>query len=67
MELVDDKPQDQESSEEIFHDPAEQSTLLVPSLGEDMNQSNVQDGGLISSIDLSPSTAKRSTYSSGKW
>ena len=40
-----DKPQDQESPEEIFHDPAEQSTLLVPSVDQDMNQSNIQDRG----------------------
>ena len=37
-----DKPQDQESLEEIFHDPAEQSTLLVPSVDQDMNQTNIQ-------------------------
>ena len=49
-----DKPQDQESLEEIFHDPAEQSTLLVPSVDQDMNQSNIQERGLRSLIDLSP-------------
>ena len=32
---------------------AEQSTLLVPSVDQDMNQSNIQDRGLRSLIDLS--------------
>ena len=47
-----DKPQDQESQEGIFHDPAEQSASLVPSVDQDMNQSNIQDGGLRSLIVL---------------
>ena len=55
----DDKPQDQDSAEEIFHDPAEQSTLLVPSVNQDMNQSNIQDRGLRSLIDLSPIQPQR--------
>ena len=55
----DDKPQDQDSPEEIFHDPAEQSTLLVPSVDQDMNQSNIQDRGLRSLIDLSPIQPQR--------
>ena len=55
----DDKPQDQESPEEIFHDPAEQSTLLVPSLDQDVNQSNIQDRSLRSLIDLSPIQPQR--------
>ena len=54
-----DKPQDQESPEEIFLDPAEQSTLLVPSVDQDMNQSNIQDRGLRSLIDLSPIQQQR--------
>ena len=37
---------DQESLKEIFHDPAEQSTLLVPSLDQDANQLNIQDRSL---------------------
>ena len=34
-----DKPQDQESPEEIFHDPAEQSMIFVPSADQAVNQS----------------------------
>ena len=34
-----DKPQDQERPEEIFHDQAEQSTLSVPSADQPINQS----------------------------
>ena len=51
-----DKPQDHESLEEIFHDPAEQSTLLVPSVDQRVNQSNLQERSLDhrSLIDLSP-------------
>ena len=56
---MEDKPQDQESPEEIFHDPAEQSTLLMPSVDQDMNQSNIQDRGLGSLIDLSPIQPQR--------
>ena len=37
-----DKPQDQESPEEIFHDQAEQSTLFVPSADQPI-QSMLQD------------------------
>ena len=48
------KPQDHESLEEIFHDPAEQSTLLVPSVDQEVNQSNLQERSLRSLIDLSP-------------
>ena len=44
---------------EIFHDPAEQSTLLMPSVDQDMNQSNIQDRGLRSLIDLSPIQPQR--------
>ena len=54
-----DKPQDQESPEEIFHDPAEQSTLLVPSVDQDVNQSNIQDRSFRSSIDPSPIQPQR--------
>ena len=38
-----DKPQDQESPEEIFHNPAEQSTTFVPSVDQVANQSMLQD------------------------
>ena len=54
-----DNLQDQESPEEIFHDSAEQSTLLVPSLDQDANQSNIQDRSFRSSIDLSPIQPQR--------
>ena len=54
-----DKPQDHESLEEIFHDPAEQSTLLVPSVDQDVNQSNLQERSLRSLIDLSPIQPQR--------
>ena len=54
-----DKPQDHESLEEIFHDPAEQSTLLVPSVDQDVNQSNLQEKSLRSLIDLSPIQPQR--------
>ena len=53
-----DQLQDQEKSEEIFHDPAEQSTLLVPSMDQE-NQSSLQDRGLRSLIDLSPIQPQR--------
>ena len=53
----DDEPQDQDSPEEIFHDPAEQSTF--PSVDQGMNQSNIQDRGLRSLIDLSPIQPQR--------
>ena len=49
-----DKPQAHESLEEIFHDPAEQSTLLVPPGDQEVNQSNLQERSLRSLIDLSP-------------
>ena len=52
--MVKTKPQDHESLEEIFHDPAEQSTLLVPSGDQEVNQSNLQERSLRSLIDLSP-------------
>ena len=45
-----DKPQDQESPEEIFHDPAEQSTIFVPSADQAANQSMLQDRGFRSLI-----------------
>ena len=32
------EPQDHKSLEEIFHDPAEQSTPFVPSVDEEVNQ-----------------------------
>ena len=48
------EPQDHENLEEIFHDPAEQSTLLVPSVDQEVNQSNLQERSLRSLIDLSP-------------
>ena len=51
-----DKPQDQESQEEIFHDPAEQSTIFVPSADEAVNQSMLQVRSL---IDLSPIQQQR--------
>ena len=54
-----DKPQDQESPEEIFHDPAKHSTLLVPSVDQDVNQSNIQDRSPRSLIDLSPIQPQR--------
>ena len=41
-----EKPKDQENSEEIFHDPAEQSTILVPSADQGILQSNDQGRGL---------------------
>ena len=54
-----DKPQDQESPEEIFHDPAEQSTIFVPSADQAANQSMLQDRGFRSLIDLSPIQQQR--------
>ena len=54
-----EKPQDQESPEEIFHDPAEQSTILVPSADQVINQSMIQDRGFRSLIDLSPIQPQR--------
>ena len=36
-------PQDEESQEEIFHDPAEQSTIVAPSADRAVNRSNLQD------------------------
>ena len=53
--------QDQESPEEIFHDPAEQSTLFVPSVDQPMKQSMLQDRGFRSLIDLSPIQPHRET------
>ena len=53
------KPQDQESPEEIFHDPAEQPTILMPSADQVMNQSNLSDRGFRSLIDLSPIQQQR--------
>ena len=59
-----DTHQGQESPEEIFHDPAEQSTLFVPSADQPIKQSMLQDRGFRSLIDLSPiQPAKRNTYS----
>ena len=54
-----DKPQDLERPEENFHDPAEQSTLLVPSMDQDRDQLNLQDRDLRSLIDLSPIQPQR--------
>ena len=53
------QPQDQESPEEIFHDPAEQSTILVPSADQGTNQLDIHDRGFRSLIDLSPISQKR--------
>ena len=54
-----DKSQDQESSKEIFHDPAEQSTILVPSGDQGVIQLNAQDRSIRSLIDLSPIQPQR--------
>ena len=54
-----DKPQHQESPEEIFLDPAEQSTLFVPSADQPINQSMIQDRPCGSLIDLSPVQPQR--------
>ena len=54
-----DTHQDQESPEEIFHDPAEQSTLFVPSADQPIKQSMLQDRGSRSLIDLSPIQPQR--------
>ena len=53
-----DKPQDP-GVEEVLHAPAEQSTILVPSVDQEMNQSNIQDRGIKSLIDLSPIQPQR--------
>ena len=45
--------------EEIFHAPAEQTTILVPSVDQGVIQSSSQDGGFRSLIDLSPIQPQR--------
>ena len=37
------RPQDQEDQEEIFHDPAEQSTMIVPTENLPIDRSGPQD------------------------
>ena len=54
-----DKSQDQGGLEEIFHDPAEQTTILVPSVDQGVIQSSSQDRGFRSLIDLSPIQPQR--------
>ena len=56
------KPQDQESPEEIFHDPAEQSTIVAPSADQAINRSNLQDRVFRSLIDLSPIQQQREIF-----
>ena len=56
---------DHENQEEIFHDPAEQSTMLVPVEDPVMHRSDLQDRVFRSLIDSSPySTSKSHSNSS---
>ena len=48
------RPQDQENQEEIFHDPAEQSTMVVPNENPTIDRSGLQERVFRSLIDLSP-------------
>ena len=48
------RPQDQENQEEIVHDPAEQSTMVVPTADPALDRSGLQDRVFRSWIDLSP-------------
>ena len=48
------KPQDHEGQEEIFHDPAEQSTMMVPAEDPAIDRSGLQDRVFRSLIDLTP-------------
>ena len=46
------RPQDQEGQEEIFHDPVEQSTMIVPTEDPVIERSSLQDRVFRSLIDL---------------
>ena len=50
---------DHENPEEIFHDPAEQSTMLVPAENPVIQRSDLQDRVFRSLIDLSPIQPQR--------
>ena len=49
-----ERQQDHEGQEEIFHDPAEQSTMIVPTEDPAVDRSGLQDRVFRSLIDLSP-------------
>ena len=51
---IETRPQDHEGQEEIFHDPAEQSTMIVPTEDPVIERSGLQDRVFRSLIDLTP-------------